>query len=191
MEVAKKQTRGGKSWSDSGPRTSNTRTSGFILLEVVTYLALLGVVGGAVATTLLVSIRTTTENRIMNEVAERNRVAIHRIAEGVRPALQSSLVSFDEDELQFTLPSTYDGSNVVLGDTIRFEFRTENGQGRLFRENLTTGEEVVICRKIDVAASKFDFNGAAVTMTIVNSAEIPHSGSSHVVSNSLTVRTRN
>ena len=117
----------------------NTRDAGMSLLEVVVYVGILAVVGGAILSVVLVASRGTAEISTRNGVAERSRSSLYKVTRELRTALGDSvLLESGGSALSFNLPDSYDGTTVVLGPRIRFEFSLSPTEMQNGVESLST-----------------------------------------------------
>ena len=183
------------------------RQTGLTLLEVVVYTGLIAVIGGPLLSVVLVSSRGVADHGTMHHVAERNLVSIYRLTQEVRTALNGSVVVTNAGKtLTFSLPESYDGVNVVPGDTIRYDLQLspeelanavdDNGngvvdEGRVRRTNVTQSEVVVLCENLDPSVSLFSWDGTTVTMTIANVGSLSSNGTVFGITRSLAMVPRN
>ncbi len=183
------------------------RHSGLTLLEVLVYTGLMVVIGGPLISVVLVSSRGVAENSTMHQVAERNLISLYRVTQEVRIGLSNSVVVGNGGKsLTFTRPDSFDGTNIVPGPSIRYEFllspdelanaADDNGnglvdEGRLLRTNLTTGEVVSLCENLDPAQSIFTWDTATVTMTVANIGRLSSANSFFGITRSLAMVPRN
>ena len=183
------------------------RQLGFTLLELIVYVGLIAVIGGPLVSVVLISSRGVAEHGTMHQVAERNLVSIYRLTQEIRTALNGSVVVANAGKtLTFSLPDSYDGVNVVAGDTIRYDLQLspeelanavdDNGngvvdEGRVQRTNVTQSEVVVLCENLDPSVSLFSWDGTTVTMTIANVGSLSSNGTVFGITRSLAMVPRN
>ena len=184
-----------------------SRHGGFTLIEVLIYAGILAILTLPISSVVMVSIRSTRENDALNRVAERNRVAVNRVAQELRPALRDTVtITNSNRHLTLTLPDGFDGTNVVPGAQVRFELEMATGEqqngaddngnglvdeGQLQRRDLGTGEVVSICQDLDLSQSRFEFSGASVVVTVATAGRSGHGTNVHVLARSATVTPRN
>ncbi len=107
--------------------------------------------------------------------------------------------------LVLTVPGGFDGTSILPGDTFRFELRlvpgeTYNGlddngnglvdEGELVRTNVSTGQELLLSRGIDLNGSGFAQSGTGFRITVANFGS-GQAGTPLRVSKSVTVYPRN
>ncbi len=164
------------------------------------------VIGGPLIS-VLVSSRGVAENSTMHQVAERNLISLNRVTQEVRIGLSNSVVVGNGGKsLTFTRPDSFDGTNIVPGSAIRYEFllspdevanaADDNGnglvdEGRLLRTNLTTGEVVSLCENLSPAQSTFTWDTTTVTMTVANIGQLSSANSFFGITMSLAMVPRN
>ncbi len=183
------------------------RNTGFTLLEVAIYIALLLILGAPLVTLVLTSARATAENSTIANVEERNRTAIFRIEKELRKSMSGSpVVGGSGTTLTFTSTAGFDGTGPTAGPLIRFYFRasqdeTVNGvddnlngiadEGELVWSDLSTGAETVISSAVDMNGSGFVMDGTGVTITLASFGSLDRRYGSFSVSRNLTVYPRN
>ncbi len=193
-------------------RTQNStvhrrRESGVSLVEVMVYVALIVILGGPIAFTVLTSTRSTADHDAFNKIAERNRVARFRFAQDGRNAELSSItVTNGGTNVVFTFPDQLVGGAFVAGDMIRYEFSLvpgeqsngidDNGngladEGRLRRINLTQNEVVGVCEGLDLTNSGFALNGNRLSITVTTQGVMGSDKNAHGVTRTTDVRPRN
>ncbi|MBN1442700.1 MAG: hypothetical protein JXA90_08325 [Planctomycetes bacterium] len=177
------------------------------LLEIMIYTAVLATVMGPIAYLFLAGSRSARENDVYNTTSERSRVALARLARDLRPCMLDTVVFSSTNHIvQFTLPASYDGANIVPGDSVRYVLTIatdeaangvdDNGnglvdEGRLVRVNVTTGEVITICASVDLGRSSFVRNGEVIDVNLALSGFLPHLQTPFTVDRSISVRPRN
>ncbi len=181
------------------------RSAGLTLASMAVYLGLIGLFGGLISSVVIVSTRSTAESDTMNRVAERNRVAVLRVASDIRTSLSDTLaIANGGTALDFTLPGFFDGSVIQPGASIRYELQLVSGEtansaddngnglideGELVRRDITASEVVAICQGLDLNNSSFALNGTSVTITLTNMGSMQNDD--YELTKTLTVASRN
>lgn len=186
----------------TGPYDSR-RHGGFTLQELAIYVVLLAILGTPVVTMVLVSTRHISEIDATGKIRERNRVTLFRIDSELREAIATTLsVSNSGRTLTFSLANGFDGTAVVVGDSIEYSFELATGEsanglddngngladeGVLVRRNLTALEEAAVCGGVDISASGFAVSGIAVTVNLTSVAIAQRANSDFTVAGSVAV----
>lgn len=209
------------SWtrSDRGCRRSGevarrdlpvSRTAGVwgsSLVEVVVYLALLGVLAGPIILTVIGSTRMSEEANLFTRIAERNRHARHRFLSDFQHCIAGTVaVGAGGKSLAFAVPGNFNGSAPTSGSTIRYDFlddptdpangKDDNSNGvidekLLVRSDAATGERVTIGSSFDGAASGFVPDGDGVVVTLTNVGWTKGSRAQTSISKTIVVYPRN
>jgi type II secretory pathway pseudopilin PulG len=182
----------------------DTRRDGFTLLEVATYIAVLSVLGVPLVSIVLAGTRATSENDVINKVEERNRIALIRVESEVRKGISGSLiVTSGGRSLQLTRAAGFDGTSVIPGLPVGFQFRLASDEAANGRDDNRNGiadeGELVwssgagnslVCGDVDLNASGFALNGTGVTITVASFGSLRGNGT-FSLAKTLTVFPRN
>jgi len=149
----------------------SSRRSGALMIELGIYLGVFVVLVGPLSYAILQSTRTHEENDTMTKLSERCRVVLFRMAGDVRACQGDTLTIINNQaSLRFTEADAFDGTAIVDGSEIQYDFVTQNGAGLLRRSDLTSGDSSTLCEWVDVANSSFQQNGDAITITLALTA---------------------
>jgi type II secretory pathway pseudopilin PulG len=183
------------------------RRSGFTLLEVAIYFAVLSVIGVPLLLTALTVTRSTEEGNMLAKILERNRSALHRIGEDFRRSLTGTTsVTNSGKTLTFTLPGGFNGTGASAGNVISYRIQDDssdlengtddNGNGIadekiLLRVNVSTNESVQIGAYLFDNESGFVVDGNGVVATITTFGWTPGSPVQSKITQSITLFPRN
>lgn len=179
------------------------RTAGITLIEVVIYTTILAILGAPVVSMVVVSSRYMSEVDAQYKVQERSRVLLFRLEEDLREAILASVTITNAGKtLQFTLPDSFDGTAVVPGPDIQYEFQLATGEssngsddngnglvdeGMVVRRNLTDSETVSLSGGLDLDNSSFAPTAGGVTVNLTLVGRLREANSTIAVSSTLNV----
>jgi hypothetical protein len=174
---------------------------------MVYYTAILIVLLVPLVSVISVSTESVAENDTFTKVQERNRTVLFRLAQEIRQALAATVViTPQEKKLRFSLPDEFDGTGITPGPTITYAFqlegteqpngRDDNGnglidEGRIVRQDESSGQSVSIASGIDLAASDFAWAGTGVAVTVTTSGVAYSDSQPFKVSRTVTIHARN
>lgn len=189
------------------PRPQPLRNQGLTLLDVAFYVLILGIIGALLGPLTQVSTQSVLDSQSFSKTGERNRVTLLKLEQEVRRALAPTVVVGNGgQQILFTLPGGFDGTNIIPGPDIRYDLQADpqetingvddngNGlvdEGVLVRSNVATGEAVTVCSGLMLAASGFVLAGTGVTLNVTNFSGLSDGESTFQVTRSITVYPRN
>ena len=187
--------------------SSRWRQAGMTLLEAMVCTGIVVVLAGPLISVVLVSSRSTAESASLNQISERNRISLYRVAQETRTAIGSTIVITNSGAtLAFSLSASYDGSSVVAGDSILYNLGLATGEtsnsvddngnglvdeGRLIRVNASTSETTTICENIDLSSSSFVWDSTTLTINLTTAGQIITDNSTFSNTKSVSVVPRN
>jgi hypothetical protein len=182
------------------------RVRAFTLLEITIYVTILVSLGVPLTSVVLSSIRSTTDNDVIQRIEERNRSALGSIERELRRCMSGTVSITDSGRTISITPAIgYSASAVVPGNRLSFAFtpvatETVNGaddngnglvdEGQLVRTDVATGEQVVINSSLRVSACGFSRTGLGVTVTVTSVGRLVM-GDTYSVTKSETLYPRN
>lgn len=167
---------------------ASSRQGGFTLLELAIYMALVGILSVPLLAATVGVNRASAEGNQLTRTLERNRVAIHRMAEDFEASLEGTLwVSTGGQVLTFVLNGGFDGTGPTFGPTVTYWFASDpddpfngtddDGDGYadevlLVRWDSATAETNTVATTLDFPSSIFAYsgNGLQVTLTTVGTS---------------------
>jgi hypothetical protein len=187
--------------------TGRGRRSGFTLLEVSLYAALLLILGTPLVSVMLASSRNTTDNDTMNRLTERNRNAIFQIEGDLRVRVSEYDYVSEWGTWVAVMPAMgFDGANVIPGSWILWYLRMTPGEwwdgtdnngnglvdeGEIVRLDYNDYSWTVVSSGIDINQTGFGINGDGILATVTNMGTMRGGGAPYRVSKSVTVFPRN